>query len=262
MWSLFTSAARWKWDGEGVPSKKVLKTQRQVLHSGSDDSKKRLLEHIVDLADRSEELQTALGHAKITADVCGCFLSGSAPVQTAAANALAALCDEHLGNCTAVLAAHHGSKKPLPLATKLLEHKNIDLALAAAGLLDVLAASDSSAVLQYLNQSSCIEDLFKRMRTWSQKALAASEPAAPTYMKLLRRLLRVLQSVATTVGVAKCRELFKAQVVALLLEFVQDYRGRQGLLPAAGEASESGSLSGHAAVVRDALYLLFLVLSQ
>ncbi|GLC34629.1 hypothetical protein PLESTB_001240700 [Pleodorina starrii] len=273
MLSFFLPKDRWKWDpSKGAPDKKVLKLQRQTLRSGSDDVKRCLLEHIANLADSSVELQSALCDGKVTADVCICFLSGSATVQQAAANALAALCDGHPGNCAAVVSARHTTllsspRQPLPHALKLLHDKNLDLALAAAGLLDSLAACESGAVVAQLHQPGCVTRLLTQMRSWSRGALTAGAPpaVAARLLRLLGLLLGVAQAAASAGGAVTCRELFKAGVMGLLLEMAQEHRGQQDpRLPRTEAGGEEGGGGGwgHAAVVRDALNLLFVMLSQ
>lgn len=66
----------WKWNlTKGVPDKKTLKLQRQALRERSEDVKIRALQHYADLAEASAEVKAAFCDAKVTADVCRCFLA-------------------------------------------------------------------------------------------------------------------------------------------------------------------------------------------
>ncbi|EFJ49490.1 hypothetical protein VOLCADRAFT_89736 [Volvox carteri f. nagariensis] len=195
------------------------------------------------------------------------FLRGH-EVQEAAAMALTTLCRANRVISDTVLAATHPQQAaPVPHAFRLLAHQNARLALAAAELLHALAASAPSEVLEQLLQPSNIglSGLVASMRFWSLQSCSAGAPAG--CVKLLQVLLLMLHSLVVPAdgcskmpaGLAKA--LLKVQVMVLLLEFVQAHRGR-GAPAIRADAGGGSAVSGHAAVVKEALGLLTTILSQ
>ncbi|PNH09695.1 hypothetical protein TSOC_003706, partial [Tetrabaena socialis] len=278
---------RWKWDpAKGIPSKKVLKLQRQALRSGSLDVKRRVCANVQELAEASPELQGVLGDAKITADLCKAFLDdlpASPPcfqrallsfTPLAPPRPLSALCYLHPANCAAVVAA----RSPAPHALGLIaaHDRDTNLAQAAAALLDVLAATCPSAVTPLLLQPGGASGVLAAAGACSRAALDPATPPARASgcLALLRQLLGLLLTCAAGGGPPMCRELGKAQGLRLLLELTQEHRGQgqQQQAQAGGQAEGGGGgvAEGggggpgreHAAVVRDALSLLGLIVSQ